>query len=542
MKRMMRRAARHPWYAIIRRHLPLALLTILVVALAVPAAMLVAPAFTGQGTEQKTPESAVPAWQQVPRDLSLPQGIAPLKDSAPVPWPDTLAAQLNATLKTDGGGTFTGVVQDAATGQVLFDRGGAESRVPASNMKLLTAAAAVRSLGPDHRFSTRVIAGNDTGSVVLTGGGDVLLGAGESSRDDVMGHAGLATLARLTVKSLQDKGIKGPVQVRLDDSLFTGPALNPTWSPEDVAAGETAPLFPLALNSARYDPAVTTGPRPQDAAMSAAEAFSAQLTAAGAAAGLTVTPGVVRGEAPEAVDTDAADAPGADAPGAEPEATKPADGGAARGDAADGGAAIDTADGGTAATSPGKVLAEVQSATVRQQVDLMLQTSDNYLAEVLGRMAAVAAGQPGSNDGATATVYKQVQDLGISTDGLRVADVSGLSLGNQVSAGQLSDVVRAITSGTEPSLRAAIGGFPVAGLTGTLGSRYTDASTERGAGLVRAKTGTLNSVIALSGYVVDADGRLLVFSFIGNGLAPGAAGNKTALDRTATVLASCGCR
>ena len=302
MKRMMSRAASHPWFAIIRRHLPMALLAVLIVALAVPAAMLVAPAFTGKGTEPETTEAAVPAWQQVPRDLSLPQGISPLKDSAPVPWPDTLADELNATLKTDGGGTFTGVVQDAATGQVLFDRGGAESRVPASNMKLLTAAAAVRTLGPDHRFGTRVIAGNEPGTVVLASGGDVLLSAGESAKDGVMGHAGLATLARLTVKSLQEKGIKGPVQVRLDDSLFTGPALNPTWSPEDVAAGETAPLFPLALNSARYDPAVTTGPRPQDAAMRAAEAFSTQLTAAGAAAGLTVTPGVVRGQAPDAVD------------------------------------------------------------------------------------------------------------------------------------------------------------------------------------------------------------------------------------------------
>ncbi|MNI84446.1 hypothetical protein D3C73_1413530 [compost metagenome] len=49
-------------------------------------------------------------------------------------------------------------------------------------------------------------------------------------------------------------------------------------------------------------------------------------------------------------------------------------------------------------------------------------------------------------------------------------------------------------------------------------------------------------MLALSGYVVDADGRLLVFSFIGNGLDPGAAGNKVALDRSASVLASCGCR
>ena len=38
------------------------------------------------------------------------------------------------------------------------------------------------------------------------------------------------------------------VEVLVDDSLFTGPSLNPAWSPEDVAAGEMAPLFPLALN------------------------------------------------------------------------------------------------------------------------------------------------------------------------------------------------------------------------------------------------------------------------------------------------------
>jgi serine-type D-Ala-D-Ala carboxypeptidase/endopeptidase (penicillin-binding protein 4) len=120
--------------------------------------------------------------------------------------------------------------------------------------------------------------------------------------------------------------------------------------------------------------------------------------------------------------------------------------------------------------------------------------------------------------------------------------VCGLAMGNQVSARQFAEVVRAITSGTDSRLRAALDGFPVAGLTGTLDTRYGDDSTARGAGLVRAKTGTLNSVLALSGYVVDADGRLLVFSFIGNGLTPGAAGNRVALDRAATALAACGCR
>ena len=185
-------------------------------------------------------------------------------------------------------------MQDASTGQLLFDSSGDEARVPASNMKLFTASAALRVLGPDRRFSTRVVAGPTPGSVVLTGGGDVLLGAGESAPDAVLGHAGLATLAQSTIRALQNDGVSGTVTVLVDDSLFTGPSLSPAWSPDDVAAGETAPLFPLAMNAARFDPAKTTGPRPQDAAMTAAEAFSAQLAAAAAGAGLSVAPGVAR--------------------------------------------------------------------------------------------------------------------------------------------------------------------------------------------------------------------------------------------------------
>ncbi|WP_427005322.1 D-alanyl-D-alanine carboxypeptidase/D-alanyl-D-alanine-endopeptidase [Pseudarthrobacter sp. H2] len=503
MKRRTSRAGAHRAPGPVRRLLPMLLLSLLVVALGVPAGMEIAPAFHGPDSTANAPTTPVP-WQQAPTSLS-PGGagsgvITPLSASAPLPGPVPLAARLDDALKTDGAGTFSGVVQDAATGRLLFDRSGNEARVPASNMKLLTAAAALRILGPDRRFSTTVVAGSAPGTVVLTGGGDVLLGAGESAPDAVLGHAGLTTLAQETVRALQNDGAAGTVSVRLDDSLFTGPSLNPGWSPDDVAAGETAPLFPLALNSARFDPAQAAGPRPQDAAMSAAETFSARLTAAAAAAGLTVAPGVERVAAP---------------------AGDPPAGGQARGGA--------------------RVLAEVQSATVGEQVDLLLRTSDNFLTEVIGRMSALAGGRPGSNDGAIDAVLAQLSGLGIPLDTLHAADVSGLAVGNRVSARQLSEVVRAITSGTDPRLRAALAGFPVAALTGTLGARYADASTARGAGLVRAKTGTLNTVTALSGYVVDADGRLLVFSFIGNGLAPGA-DNRTALDRAASALAGCGCR
>lgn len=431
------------------------------------------------------PSPSIPAWQQQPTQLSGSSALLPLDDKAPVPLPSEVSRLLDGTLKPDGAGNISGMVIDAITGKVLFDRDANANRIPASNMKLLTAVAALKALGPDARFTTKVLGSDNPSTVVLTGGGDVLLGASASDPSAILGRAGLASLAEDTAAALAAAGVQGPITVKVDDSLFTGPALNPAWSLDDVAAGETAPLYSLALNSGRYSPGVQTGPRPQDSAMTTAQAFAEQL----AAAGVVVSPGVERAKG-----------------------------------------------------LPTKVLATAESATVSEQVDLMLETSDNFLAEALGRMTAAASGKETTYDAATAAVRQRLGELGIATDSMQLADVSGLALENEVSARQFAEVVRAITSGPDPALRSALDGFPVAGLTGTLNDRYGDASTAGGAGLVRAKTGTLNTVIALSGYVVDADGRLLVFSFIGNGLDPGAAGNKVAMDRSASVLASCGCR
>ncbi|MFJ5957506.1 D-alanyl-D-alanine carboxypeptidase/D-alanyl-D-alanine-endopeptidase [Paenarthrobacter sp. NPDC092416] len=472
------------WVAAVRRRLlsPVLLVIVLVflsatVVLGMVPGLLTTPAPTPQ----------IPAWQQQPSALSDANAVLPLDTDAPIPVPEVLARLLDETLKPSGAGSITGVVMDGSTGQVLFDREASANRIPASNMKLLTAVAALKALGPETRFTTRVLAGSDPSTVVLTGGGDVLLGAGASNTAAVAGRAGLASLAKDTAAALASAGVKGSVSVLVDDSLFNGAPLNPAWSLDDVAAGETAPLFSLALNSGRYSPTVATGPRPQDSAVTTAQAFAEQL----AAAGVQVSPGVERGKG-----------------------------------------------------IPAKVLASAESATVSEQVDLMLETSDNFLAEALGRMTAAASGHEATYDGATAAVRQRLGELGIATDPkqLQLADVSGLALDNQVSALHFAEVVRAITSGPDLSLRTALDGFPVAGLTGTLDDRYVDAGTAEGAGLVRAKTGTLNTVIALSGYVVDADGRLLVFSFIGNGLEPGAAANKVAMDRSASVLAACGCR
>ncbi|MBO9706405.1 MAG: D-alanyl-D-alanine carboxypeptidase, partial [Arthrobacter sp.] len=142
------------------------------------------------------PAVSTPPWQLPPTAPASQSGG--LRSKAPQPSPAALSALLGKTLVPDGDGSFAAQVVDAASGAVLYSRTADDARTPASNMKLLTAAAALQSLGPDSRFTTEVIRTGPS-SLTIRGGGDVLLTAGASQPDEVMGHAGLATLASRTV-------------------------------------------------------------------------------------------------------------------------------------------------------------------------------------------------------------------------------------------------------------------------------------------------------------------------------------------------------
>ncbi|MFS8499776.1 MAG: D-alanyl-D-alanine carboxypeptidase, partial [Micromonosporaceae bacterium] len=129
-------------------------------------------------------------------------------------------------------------------------------------------------------------------------------------------------------------------------------------------------------------------------------------------------------------------------------------------------------------------------------------------------------------------------DLGLRVDGSRLADGSGLSRRNRLSAALLTDLLT--TALERPELAGVVSGLPVAGWSGTLADRYRSPQprTAAGAGVVRAKTGTLSGVSALAGVLVTADGRLLVFALLANG---GPDGTADLLDEVAATLAGCGC-
>ena len=133
--------------------------------------------------------------------------------------------------------------------------------------------------------------------------------------------------------------------------------------------------------------------------------------------------------------------------------------------------------------------------------------------------------------------------LGLPADEITLSDGSGLSRRNRISPSLLTDLIRLAASPDHPELAGVFGGLPVGGWSGTLDDRYRTApGTAAGAGVVRAKTGTLTGVHAIAGLVTTADGRLLTFAVLTDKVPGGTDTAQPALDRIAAALAGCGCR
>jgi D-alanyl-D-alanine carboxypeptidase/D-alanyl-D-alanine-endopeptidase (penicillin-binding protein 4) len=409
--------------------------------------------------------------------------LPPVAATAPLPRPAVLQTRLSALATASGlGAGVTYEVRDALTGRLLAGRDGATPRSAASTTKILTGAAVLAGLGAGTTLATRVLAGSAPEEIVLQGGGDVLLGRGSGSTA-VNGRAGLADLAERTARRLRADG-RRDVVVRLDDRLFAGPTLPPGAGQDDVAAGFIAPAAAIAVDAGRVRRG-RDAPRSADPALAAARRFVELLRDRG----IGVTGVIAR----------------------------------------------------TRADDGAPVLAEVRSAPVAELVEYMLTRSDNTVAEALARLVAAHEGRPVTVADAAVAVVDRVQLLGVPVTGVKLVGGSGLGRRNVIPAVTLTRVLAAAAADTHPELRSLLSGLPVASASGTLSDRFRNPSARSGAGVVRAKTGTLSGVTTLAGTVVDADGRLLVFALMADRV-PTTVGGKRAADAFAAALAGCGCR
>jgi D-alanyl-D-alanine carboxypeptidase/D-alanyl-D-alanine-endopeptidase (penicillin-binding protein 4) len=401
----------------------------------------------------------------------VPSVYQPLSSSAPTPSITGLDRSIGKLTQSPSLGKFSMLVVDPVSEKVIYSDQMEKARIPASVNKVLTAAAALSSLGPNTRLATQTkVDGTD---LYLVGGGDPLLPRAKGANS-------LKTLAQKTISALTSKNQKN-IKLFYDDSLFTGPLLGPGWQTNFPKAGVAAPVSALSVGGARVSPGSVA--RVSNPAKQAAQLFAQRLRQAGISVGI-----VKRGAAP--------------------------------------------------AGSP--QLASVLSEPVSAIVEEMLRESDNDVAEVLAHLVGEKTVGEGSFAGGARATKLILDQNGISTKNLNLFDGSGLSEQNKVTSTTVAQVLTEMVRGDKSQWAAIATGLPVAGRTGTLETRFDTKRTQAGAGVVRAKTGSLTGVSSLAGTVLDKSGRLLVFVMMGNQVGS-LSSARDSMDLIAAKLAKCGC-
>lgn len=338
----------------------------------------------------------------------------------------------------------------------------AEPLAPASNTKLLTAAAALDVLGADTRLGTTVAAaaapqdGTVAGDLYLIGGGDPLLSTATATRR--MRHGAEPTSS---LETLADQVVAAGVRrvtggVVGDGGRYDDQRTVPTWPARFVSDGTASNLGALMVNDAwtqdPVNPSGAAGGPAADPAAHAADVFATLLRARG----------------------------------------------------------VEVAGPAAAGTAPATTteIASLPSATVAEIVDQMLAFSDNTTAEMLVKELAAHDGSIGSTQAGIQVLVADLTAKGLPVEGLQLFDGSGLSRENRTTCALLDAVLAA--DGPDGPIA---GGLARPGAPGTLDDRFLSEPLRS---RVQAKTGTLNDVTALSGWVRTDSGRPLAFSTLQN--------------------------
>jgi D-alanyl-D-alanine carboxypeptidase/D-alanyl-D-alanine-endopeptidase (penicillin-binding protein 4) len=363
------------------------------------------------------------------------------------------AALLPLTSSVDGTSCFAAGVD----GELLAGANTTVPVIPASNLKLLTAAVAIDVLGAGSVFTTDVEGaapahGVVTGNLYLVGGGDPLLS--EQWYTQVTATRKRPPINATSIEALADAVVAAGVTsvtgaVVADDSRYDSERYPPGWSAAVRASTDGAPVGALVVD----DSLSQTGAQATDPAVSAAATFTRLLAARG----------VTFGAAPS---------------------TGPAPSGT-------------------------PVVASVHSQPLSAVVNEMLVTSDNLTAEMLVKEVGLKVGGKGSRVAGMQAITEHLTTWGISLDGVHLVDGSGLSRENTLTCTTLYGLLQHGSATDVVGSNMATGGENGS----TLDGRFEQPGL---AGVLRAKTGTLTGVKALCGYF-PFDGAEVSFVLVLNG-------------------------
>ena len=405
---------------------------------------------------------------------------------------------------------------------VLFRYNADRLVMPASNMKIPTLAAAAERLGWDYTFQTTlsatgpIVDGTLEGDLVVRGTGDPSL-----NRRQVEPVAVLDRWAD-QLAALGIRRIAG--QLVGDDNAFDEQSFGHGWSWDDLHDGYSAPIGALQVYEDAVTLSIAAGPAPGGSADVAfvtpgsGWAIDNHAVTGEPGSPLTIetrrTPGAflvhVTGSIPSgsvvvtramAVDNPTAYFLGLLAAALERRGLT------IRGGTAD----IDDLPPGSVGTT-GAPLVDYRSPPLREIAHPLMKASQNLYGETLLRAVGRVDGRAATAADGKAAVVSVLKAWSAPLDGFVMADGSGLSRYNYATADLIAAILRRMYD--DPRHRDAwVQALAVGGQAGTLQKRFVGTPGE---GRVRAKTGAISNVRALSGYVPAANGEQLLYSIIVN--------------------------
>src|SRR5579883_64258 len=431
--------------------------------------------------------------------------------------------------------------------------------VPASNMKLFTSALALMRLGPDFRFATEVrsaqpmdAAGSLPCDLVLLGGGDPSLsGRVYPYRYDSKAAPG-SRYSFAAIDQFADelvahglKNVEGDIVG--DDRRYVWEPRPAGWSTGDAQWEYGAPVSALILNDNSFALTVRPGASPGDLARiwltPAFEYFSIDnriRTAAGSERKIEIQrepsgrelhlTGVIPMGDRGASELLAVDDPAQYAAEVLRDALQRR-GVAVRGEAVARHRFGDDIAAAMPDPAPPVVLARRLSPPLSELLQLADKVSQNLHAEVLLREAALAARNDGSRTAGLAELRDFLSSIGLPKDCCQFNDGSGLSPATLVTPAAVTALLAYMYKSAYHDLWLSL--LPVAGADGTLAGRFTKHPESVA---VRAKTGTLSHVHALSGYVMAPGREPLAFSLLVNSSETPGPAVTDAMDRIALGL------
>lgn len=420
------------------------------------------------------------------------------------------------------------VVMDADTGALLAESSPHAVLNPASNAKLYTAAVALALLHGAHRYQTTLsgtIKGNAASGLVLRGHGDPSLRSSD-----------LWAMAQ-ELKAHGVKRVDGDITVdqRFFDEQTTPPAFE--QQPNEWAAFR-APVSAIALN----ENTVTLSVRPTTEGSAAAVSFdppgfvdvegTVKTGEEGAdTVGLELSPNGHRlsGKVSGAIGSDAklarytyrVDDPQLLA------------GYALKSILEDAGIKV-SGEPKLGTSSRGGVIVRHESEPLSALLYALGKNSDNFYAEMIFKsLAAEGRARPGKSADAAEMVTKWVEKNGLGDEGFVVKNGSGLFDSNRTTAFSVAKLLR--FAWHDPTLRSEyVAQLAIGGVDGTLHKRFRERRGDRS---IRAKTGTLNGSVALSGYVLGPPGKdTLCFAILFNKVSGKVTEARAAADKLAGML------